>query len=62
MHIERHRLDRDGQALNPHISPVFRNLAPDRYHWVTVWTEGHSRSYGLREDQAQWYMNKPGPE
>jgi len=25
------------------------------------WTEGHSHSYGLREDQAQWYMNKPEP-
>jgi hypothetical protein len=46
---------------SPHISPVSRNMAPDRYHWVTGWTEDHSRSYGLREDQAQWYMNKPEP-
>jgi hypothetical protein len=47
--------------VNPHISPVSRNLAPDRCHWAPDWTEGHSRSYGLREDQAQWYMNKPEP-
>jgi len=33
---------------NPHISPVSRNLAPDRCRWVPGWTEGHSGSYGLK--------------
>ena len=33
-------------------------MAPDRYNWAQVWTEGHSRSYGLREDQVQLYMDK----
>ena len=32
-----------------------------QYHGIWRWTDGHSRSYGLREDQAQWYMNKPKP-
>jgi len=46
---------------SPHISPVSRNMAPDRCRWVPGWTEGHSCSYGLKEDQAQRYMNKPEP-
>jgi len=36
-------------------------MAPVRCHWAPGWTEGHSRSYGLREDQALWYLNKPEP-
>jgi hypothetical protein len=36
-------------------------MAPDRYKRAPVWTEGHSRSYGLREDQVHLYMDQPGP-
>jgi len=35
-------------------------IAEDRCDWTPGWTEGHSRSYGLREAQVQSYMDKPG--
>ena len=46
---------------SPHISPVSRKMAPDRYKRAPGWTEGHSRSYGLREDQVRLYLDQPGP-
>ena len=36
-------------------------IAEDRYNWTPGWTEDHSRSYGLREDQVQFYLDQPGP-
>ncbi len=50
------------QYISPHIAPVFRKMALDRCDWTPVWTETNSRSYWLREDQDQSYMDKPGPE
>ena len=38
---------------SPHIAPVPRKLVPDRCGWAPGWTEDHSRSYGVREAQAQ---------
>lgn len=36
-------------------------MALDRCAWTPGWTEDHSRSYGLKEAQAQSHMDKPGP-
>ena len=47
-------------SLYPDISPVSRNMVPDRYKWTQGWIEGHSRSYVLREDQVQLHMDQPG--
>lgn len=38
---------------------AWARMATDRYHWAPGWTEDHSRSYGLREDQDQLYMDQP---
>jgi hypothetical protein len=32
-------------------------MAQDRYNWAPGWIEGHSHGYGLREDQAELYMD-----
>ena len=45
-------------TANPHIAPVSRKLAPARCGWAQGWTETNSRSYWLREDQVQAYMDK----
>jgi hypothetical protein len=47
--------------VSPHVSPVSRMVAPDRYDWTPGWTEANSHSYWLREDQVKAYMDKPGP-
>ncbi len=30
--------------------------------WAQFWSETHSRSYGLSEEQIQAYENQPAPE
>jgi len=47
--------------FNPDISPASRMMAQDRCVWAPGWTERHSRSYGLKEAQAQACLDKPGP-
>ena len=37
-------------------------MAKNRGPWAPGWTESHSRSYGLKEAQAQGLLDEPGPE
>jgi len=36
-------------------------MAKNRRGWAPVWSAIHSHSYGLREDQAQAWLDQPGP-
>jgi hypothetical protein len=36
-------------------------LAQDKCGWTPLWSESHSRSYGLSEEQVQACLDQPGP-
>jgi hypothetical protein len=44
-----------------HIAPVSGMQAQDRCSWTPLWSESHSRSYDLSEEQVQGCLDKPGP-
>ncbi len=37
-------------------------MAQHRCGWAQGWSASHSRSYGLREDQADACLGKPAPQ
>ena len=49
------------QETSPHIAPVSGMLARGRCDWAPFWSESHSCSYDLSEEQVQAWLNKPGP-
>ena len=43
------------------IASVSGMIAPARCGWAPLWSERHSRSYDLSEEQVQTCMGKRGP-
>jgi hypothetical protein len=50
--------NRNSEWASLPIAPISRLIALDRYGWVQGWTEANSKSYWLREAQAQAYLGK----